>query len=86
MKLYSNMFLLIGVSFLINGCVGGGSSPGYWFQILLIVVPLFIIGYIMINKFDSLNDMIFTLETKINKLSDRIEDLESFNKKGKSKK
>ncbi len=86
MRLPAVIWLTSTTTLMLTGCAGGGSGPGYWFQFILIVIPIFILGYLMINRFDNLNDSIFSLETKLNKLSERLDLLEVDIKKGKVKK
>jgi hypothetical protein len=57
-------------------CQGSGNNPGYLFQIILIVVPLFIIGHYLHKKIESANESLYVIEGLLKKLSTRIEALE----------
>lgn len=63
---------------LLYSCSGNGSSnsPGYLFQIILIVVPLFIIGHFLNKKIESANESLYVIEAQLRKLTTRIEELE----------
>lgn len=61
------------------GCAGS-STPGYWFQTILIVIPIFVLGYLLINRLDNLNDSIFSIERKINELSNKMNQIEKSGK------
>lgn len=63
---------------LLSGCSGSGTSnsPGYLFQIILIVVPLFIIGHYLHKKIESANESLYVIEGQLKKLTAKIEALE----------
>jgi hypothetical protein len=62
------------------GCTGG-STPGYWFQTLLIVIPIFALGYVLLNRLDNLSDSIFSIERKLNELNEKMDQIEKSGKK-----
>lgn len=53
-----------------SGCSGGGTGPGYWFQLIFIVVPIGFLGYLIVKRFDALSDALFNIESKLDKISD----------------
>ncbi len=61
---------------LLYSCSGSGSGPGYLFQIILIVIPLFIIGHYLHKKIESANESLYVIEGQLRKLTTRIEALE----------
>ncbi len=61
---------------LLYSCNGSGNSPGYLFQIILIIVPLFIIGHYLHKKLESANESLYVIEGQLRKLTSRIEALE----------
>ena len=72
---------------LLFSCSGSGNSPGYLFQIILIIVPLFIIGHYLHKKLESANESLYVIEGQLKKLTSRIEALEEkLNEKAPSKK
>lgn len=60
----------------LTGCSGNSSSPGYLFQIILIVVPLFIIGHYLHKKIESVNESLYVIESQLKRLVAKIETLE----------
>ncbi len=77
MKLQQICLLIILLSLpALSGCSGSGNSPGYLFQIILIVVPLFIIGHYLHKKLESANESLYVIEGQLKKLASRIEALE----------
>ena len=72
------IFITIVMTPLLYSCSGSGSSnsPGYLFQIILIVVPLFIIGHFLHKKIESANESLYVIEAQLRKLTTRIEELE----------
>lgn len=90
MSRFVNIFLVLTTTILgVSGCSGGGgggAGPGYWFELILIVIPIFALGYLIMNRFDSINDSLFTIENKMNDLKEKIDELEAQNKKKGGKK
>ena len=77
MKLQQICLLIILLSLpALSGCSGSGNIPGYLFQIILIVVPLFIIGHYLHKKLESANESLYVIEGQLKKLASRIEALE----------
>jgi hypothetical protein len=72
------LFITIVTAPLLYSCSGRSSSsgPGYLFQIILIVVPLFIIGHYLHKKIESANESLYVIEGQLRKLTTRIEALE----------
>lgn len=77
MKLKQIVFLITIVLVpLLYSCSGSGSGPGYLFQLILIVVPIFIIGHYLHKKIESANESLYVIEAQLRKLTARIEALE----------
>jgi len=79
MKLKQITFIIAIVTVpLLYSCSGSSSynGPGYLFQIILIVVPLFIIGHFLHKKIESANESLYVIEAQLRKLTIRIEELE----------
>jgi len=70
------LLIIIATVPLLYSCSGSGSGPGYLFQIILIVVPLFIIGHYLHKKIESANESLYVIEGQLRKLTTRIEALE----------
>lgn len=70
------LLIIIATVPLLYSCSGSGSGPGYLFQIILIVVPLFIIGHYLHKKIESANESLYVIEGQLRKLTARIEALE----------
>jgi len=66
--------ILIGLN--ITGCSGGGSGPGYLFQLIFIVAPMIGLGILLLKRSESANDSLYILEGQIKRLSSRIESIE----------
>lgn len=60
----------------ITGCAGGGSGPGYLFQLIFIVVPLVGLGILLLKRTESANDSLYILEGQIKRLSAKIDSIE----------
>lgn len=60
----------------ITGCAGGGSGPGYLFQLIFIVVPLVGLGILLLKRTESSNDSLYILEGQIKRLSAKIDSIE----------
>lgn len=72
-------FLMVAIIFVglsITGCAGGGSGPGYLFQLIFIVVPLVGLGILLLKRTESANDSLYILEGQIKRLSARIDSIE----------
>ena len=59
-----------------TGCAGGGSGPGYLFQIIFIVAPLVGLGLLLLKRSESANDSLYILEGQIKRLSSKIDSIE----------
>ncbi|MEE9194094.1 MAG: hypothetical protein V3U21_06110 [Thermodesulfobacteriota bacterium] len=70
------LLIIIATVPLLYSCSGSGSGPGYLFQIILIVVPLFIIGHYLHKKIESANESLYVIEGQLRKLTTRIEAIE----------
>jgi len=70
------LLIIVATVPLLYSCSGSGSGPGYLFQIILIVVPLFIIGHYLHKKIESANESLYVIEGQLRKLTTRIEALE----------
>ncbi len=70
------LLIIIATVPLLYSCSGSGSGPGYLFQIILIVIPLFIIGHYLHKKIESANESLYVIEGQLRKLTTRIEALE----------
>jgi hypothetical protein len=60
----------------ITGCAGGGSGPGYLFQLIFIVAPLVGLGILLLKRSESANDSLYILEGQIKRLSSKIDSIE----------
>ena len=72
--LLATAILFIGLN--ISGCAGGGSGPGYLFQLIFIVVPLVGLGILLLKRTESANDSLYILEGQIKRLSAKIDSIE----------
>jgi len=66
--------LLIGLN--MASCSGGGSGPGYLFQLIFIVAPLIGLGLLLLKRSESANDSLHILEGQIKRLSSKIDSIE----------
>jgi len=60
----------------ITGCAGGGSGPGYLFQLIFIVAPLVGLGILLLKRTESTNDSLYILEGQIKRLFAKIDSIE----------
>jgi hypothetical protein len=60
----------------LTGCAGGGTGPGYLFQLIFIVVPLVGLGILLLKRTESANDSLYILEGQIKRLSAKIDSIE----------
>ncbi len=67
---------LLFIGFNITGCAGGGSGPGYLFQLIFIVIPLVGLGFLLLKRTESANDSLYILEGQIKRLSAKIDSIE----------
>ena len=72
--LLATALLFIGLN--VSGCAGGGSGPGYLFQLIFIVVPLVGLGFLLLERTESANDSLYILEGQIKRLSAKIDSIE----------
>ena len=63
-------------AFMLSGCAGGGSGPGYLFQIIFIVIPLVGLGLLLLKRSESANDSLYILEGQLKRLSAKLDSLE----------
>ncbi len=63
-------------SLMLSGCAGGGSGPGYLFQIIFIVLPLVGLGLLLLKRSESTNDSLYILEGQLKRLSAKLDSLE----------
>lgn len=61
---------------MLSGCSGGGSGPGYLFQIIFIVIPLVGLGLLLLKRSESNNDSLYILEGQLKRLSAKLDSLE----------
>jgi hypothetical protein len=69
----------IGILFtavMLSGCSGGGSGPGYLFQIIFIVLPMVGLGLLLLKRSESTNDSLYILEGQLKRLSAKLDSLE----------
>jgi hypothetical protein len=66
--------LLIGLN--MTSCSGGGSGPGYLFQLIFIVAPLIGLGLLLLKRTERANDSLYILEGQIKRLSSKIDSIE----------
>lgn len=67
---------LIISSAMLSGCSGGGSGPGYLFQIIFIVIPVIGLGLLLLKRGESTNDSLYILEGQLKRLSAKLDNLE----------
>ena len=60
----------------LSGCSGGGSGPGYLFQIIFIVIPVIGLGLLLLKRSESTNDSLYILEGQLKRLSAKLDNLE----------
>lgn len=62
----------------LTGCSGegGGSGPGYLFQIIFIVIPVIGLGLLLLKRSESTNDSLYILEGQLKRLSAKLDSLE----------
>ncbi len=73
----NNKLILLALTFstiFLSSCAGG--SPGYWFSIVFIILPIIIVGVILYNKIDGANDSLYIIEGQLKRLSNKVEALE----------
>ena len=61
---------------MLSGCSGGGSGPGYLFQIIFIVIPVVGLGLLLLKRSESANDSLYILEGQLKRLSAKLDSLE----------
>ena len=86
MKLFMKGFGLMSLVLILNGCAGEPHGAGYWFHFIFIIIPLIVIGYLLLNKGESIINSIDTIEEQLKKLSAKIDSLEQKIKKVNDKK
>ena len=76
MKINFALFSLILTSLFFSSCAGSGSSPGYLFEIVFIIVPLLIIGHYLYKKIETANESLYVIEGQLKKITSKLEELE----------
>jgi len=76
MRKTTNYIAILGAAILLSGCAGGGSGPGYLFQIIFIVLPVAGLGLLLLRKSESTNDSLYILEGQLKRLSAKLDVLE----------
>ena len=71
--IYTGLLL---TSIMLSGCAGGGSGPGYLFQIIFIVLPVVGLGLLLLKRSESTNDSLYILEGQLKRLSAKLDSLE----------
>lgn len=72
-----NKYLLMALLGLtITGCAGSGSSPGYLFNIIFLIIPLYWIGYSLLKRNEDNTDSLYVIEGQLKRLIERVEKLE----------
>ena len=72
-------FVILGLiisTAMLSGCSGGGSGPGYLFQIIFIVIPVIGLGLLLLKRSESTNDSLYILEGQLKRLSAKLDSLE----------
>jgi len=82
MKGFGLVFLVL----VLNGCAGGQHGAGYWFHFIFIIIPLILIGYLLLNRSESISNSLDTIEGQLKKLSAKVDSLEEKITKQKDKK
>ena len=76
MRKTTNYIVILCAAILLSGCAGGGSGPGYLFQIIFIVLPVAGLGLLLLRKSESTNDSLYILEGQLKRLSAKLDVLE----------
>lgn len=76
MRKTTNYIAILCAAILLSGCAGGGSGPGYLFQIIFIVLPVAGLGLLLLRKSESTNDSLYILEGQLKRLSAKLDVLE----------
>jgi hypothetical protein len=76
MRKTTNYIAILCTAILLSGCAGGGSGPGYLFQIIFIVLPVAGLGLLLLRKSESTNDSLYILEGQLKRLSAKLDVLE----------
>jgi len=71
--IYTGLLL---TSIMLSGCSGGGSGPGYLFQIIFIVLPVAGLGLLLLKRSENTNDSLYILEGQLKRLSAKLDSLE----------
>jgi hypothetical protein len=76
MKKTTIAIAIILIALNMTSCAGGGSGPGYLFQLIFIVAPLIGLGILLLKRSESANDSLYILEGQIKRLSSKIDSIE----------
>lgn len=60
-----------------NAVESQGCSPGYFFMLLLIVVPIFVVLVKLFRESEATSDSLISLEGQLRRLNNKIDDLEA---------
>lgn len=61
---------------LLTGCSGREGDPGYFFHLVLIVIPIFIIGHYIHKKVEASSESLYVIEGQLKRLSSKVDSLE----------
>lgn len=68
------ILMLLGIT--LTGCAGGGTGPGYIFNIIFLIIPLYWIGYTLFKKTEDNTDSLYVIEGQLKRMSERLEKIE----------
>ena len=75
-KRYPTLLILLLLTLSIQSCAGNGSSPGYIFEIIFIVIPLLIIGHYLYKRIEAANESLYVIEGQLKRLGTKLEEIE----------
>ena len=76
MKFTYTLYSLILIVLFVGSCSGSGNSPGYFFEIIFIIIPLLIIGHYLYKKIETANESLYVIEGQLKKITSKLEELE----------
>ena len=75
-KGYPTLLMLALLILSMQSCAGNGSSPGYIFEIIFIIVPLLIIGHYLYKRIEAANESLYVIEGQLKRLTSKLEEIE----------
>lgn len=71
-----SLTVLTTTALVISGCSGGSGNPGYFFQILFIILPLILIGHYLHKKLQNTNESLYIIEGQLKRIITKLEKIE----------